>query len=155
MPVEVSLDGRVLPAYVRAYVAAGRIYAPVQPLLARVADRIWFVGGRLVFTRDGRTVSIRLAVRRPDALGGVIVAVAPLLRGLGAQVRYEGRARRLLVSLPREPVAWPTPFSRSGFQAAPSSVFTPTPIPTPRPHWSGSPLPRRTPLPFPPPRRRR
>ncbi len=148
VPVTVRLDGRPLPAYVSAYDAGGRVYAPVRPAIALLADRLWFDGNVLVIVRDGRIVTIRLAGRSPDALDAAYVPVAKLLRALGERVSYSPRERSLdVTSRDRTAVAPPTPFDGSAPSAAPHVVFTPQPVPTPRPVWSGSPLPRRTPLP--------
>ncbi len=148
VPVTVRLDGRPLPAYVSAYDADGRVYAPVRPAIALLADRLWFDGNVLVVTRDGRSVRIALAGRAPDALDAAYVPVAALLRALGECVSYSPKERRLdVVSRERGAVAPPTPFDASLPSAAPRAVFTPQPVATPRPVWNGSPLPRRTPLP--------
>lgn len=147
-PVTLRLDGRPLPAYVRAYVAEGRVYAPVRPLVAMLADRLWFEGNVLVIVRDGRTVRVPLGARTPDALDSAYVTVAPLLRALGEDVTYDARERLLDVRSTRPAgVAAPEPFEPGAPSAAPRIVFTPEPVATPRPVWSGSPLPRRTPLP--------
>jgi hypothetical protein len=149
VPVTILVDGRPLAAYRHAYFTAGRVFAPVTPLLARVADRIWLDGGTLVVERAGRRVRVRLAPAPTRA--AAVVAIGPVLRSLAIPVQYDGRARRLLILVPaRTPVASPTPFDASRPTAPPSVVFTPSPSPAPRPLWSGSPLPRRTPLPIPP-----
>ncbi len=150
-PVTVVLDGRPLAAYVRAYVAGGRVFTPVVPLITRLANRLWFDGGTLVIEREGRSVRVRLASSGAQPLDVAYVPAAATLRALGASVRYEPDAHRLLVSMPaREVVASPTPFNAALPQVAPSAVFTALPPPAPRPVWTGSPLPRRTPLPAPP-----
>ena len=152
MPVTVRLDGRPLPAYVRAYVADGRVYAPVRPLVAGLADRLWFEGDVLVVVRDGRTVRIALQAREPDALDSAYVTIGPVLRALGESVSYDPRERLLEVRTTRaQGIAPPEPYV-AGPPAVPRVVFTPEPVSTPRPVWSGSPLPRRTPLPAAPPR---
>ncbi|MEO6835020.1 MAG: hypothetical protein ABI231_03820, partial [Candidatus Tumulicola sp.] len=86
-PVTVLIDGRRLPAYVRAFVARGRVYAPVSPLLRSLADRIWVEGGALVVERDGRRVRVPFALRFGEDLDDSYVAVGPLLRALGESVR--------------------------------------------------------------------
>ena len=150
-PVTVSLDGRPLPSYVRAYVADGRVFAPVRPLLSRLADRLWFEGNVLVIVRDGRTVRIPLGARTPDALDSAFVTIVPVLQALGESVSYDARLRLLDVRTTRSyGIATEPPFV-PGPSSSPRVVFTPEPIATPRPVWSGSPLPRRTPLPEPPP----
>jgi hypothetical protein len=139
------VDGRPLAAYVRAYLADDRIYAPVSPLFTRLADRMWVDGNVLVVERGGRRV-------RTPLHDGYVMAGA-VLRGLGVPARYDGAAHRLLVTTPSAaPVASPTLFNPAVPTAAPSAVFTPSEPPTPRPVWTGSPLPRRTALPVPPPR---
>lgn len=147
-PVTVRLDGSPLPAYVRAYVWRGRTYAPVRPLVARVADRLWFEGDVLVIVRDGRIVRVPMARRAPDALDSAFVAVAPVLRALGASVAYDAHQRAVEVrTAPAGGIATPSPYQPGAGAVSPRTVFTPQPVETPRPVWSGSPLPRRTPLP--------
>jgi hypothetical protein len=155
-PVTVLIDGRPLAAYVGAYVAGGRVFAPVSPLLTGLADRVWFDGGTLVIERGQRRVRVQLVPPRPAELNGTYVAAGAVLRALGASVRYEPASHRLIVRLPaRGALASPTPFNPAAASAPPSTVFTPSPPSTPRPIWTGSPLPRRTPLPMPPPRKHR
>jgi len=151
-PVGVSIDGRPLAAYVRAYVSGGRVYAPVEPLLTRLADRLWFDGETLIVQRGERSVRIRLDPRERAELRGTYVPAAATLRALGAAVSYDGAAHRLNVTVPiRAVIASPTPFNAAVPLVSPSAVFTPVPPSTPRPLWTGSPMPRRTALPFPPP----
>lgn len=150
-PVAVLVDGHPLAAYRRAYLAEGRVFAPIAPLLTRLGDRAWFEGGTLVVEHGGRTVRIAL---NGDALGrldAVYVPVGPALRQLGFDVRYDAARNALVITVSRRAVvASPTPFDPAAPSVAPSAVFTPLEPPTPRPVWTGSPLPRRTALPFPP-----
>jgi len=151
-PVSVFVDGRPLPAYVHAYAFGGRVYAPVSPLLTRLADRVWSQGDTLIITRGDARVRVVIARALPEQLNGEFVAVGPVLRALGASVRYDASRRSLIVHVPaRAVVASPTPFNPSLPSVRPSAVFSPAVSPTPRPAWTGSPLPRRTPLPAPPP----
>jgi hypothetical protein len=143
----VLVDGRPLAAYVHAYLAGGRVFAPVIPLLAQLADRVWFDGDVLVVERAGRRVRVRVAPAFPDQLDGTYVPAGPVLRALGDAVRYDAGSRSLEVRTPARVVASPTPFNPTMPSVAPSVVFTPQPAVTPRPAVSGSPLPRRTPLP--------
>jgi hypothetical protein len=152
-PVTVLVDGRPLRAYAHAYVAGGRVFAPVDPLLTQLADRLWFEGNTLVVQRGERRVRVPIAGGPAAALEGAYVAAGPVLQQLGIAARYDAAAHRLLVRVgERETVASPTPFSATPPAVVPSAVFTASPVPTPRPVWTGSPMPRRTPLPFPPPR---
>ena len=144
------LDGHPLPSYVHAYVADGRVFAPVKPLLSRLADRLWFEGNVLVIVRDGRTVRVPLGTRTPDALDSAFVTIVPVLQALGETVTYDTRRRLLEVRSTRsEGIATSSPAQLPA--VSPRPVFTPEPVATPRPVWSGSPLPRRTPLPKPSP----
>jgi hypothetical protein len=147
----VSIDGRPLPAYVRAYLSDGRVYAPVAPLLIRLADRFWFEGDALIVERGDCRVRIALIPPYRGELAGTYVPAGPILRALGVVVRYDAPSHRLMVTVSaRRVVASPTPFNPAVPSVAPSAVFTPTPPTTPRPIWTGSPMPRRTGLPFPP-----
>jgi hypothetical protein len=155
-PVSIVVDGRPLAAYVRAYAFEGRVYAPVSPLLTRLADRVWSQGDELVIQRGNVRIRVALAHSLAGQLNGDFVAVGPVLRALGASVRYEPSGRRLIVRVPpRAVVESPTPFDPNAPSVRPSAVFTAPVSPSPRPAWTGSPLPRRTPLPAPPPVRRR
>lgn len=152
-PVTVLVDGRPLRAYARAYVVRGRVFAPVDPLLTRLADRLWFEGETLVVQRGLRRVRVSLAGGSAAALDGAYVPAGPLLQRLGVATSYDAATRRLLVhDGEREIVATPTPFNATAPVVTPNEVFTPSPAATPRPVWTGSPMPRRTALPFPPPR---
>jgi hypothetical protein len=152
-PVTVVLNGRPVTANVRAYLANGRVFAPVAPLLTRLADRIWFDGEALVIERDEHRVRVRVGAAFRSPLGDAYVPAGPALRSLGAFVRYDPTQRRLVVSIKqRDVVASPTPFNPRVPSVAPTMVFTPMPMSTPVPIWSGSPAPRRTALPYPPSR---
>ncbi|MGA7201141.1 MAG: hypothetical protein WBX26_04875 [Candidatus Cybelea sp.] len=153
VPVAILVDGRPLASYVRAYVADGRVLAPVAPLVTRLADRVWYEGDALFIERGTRRVRVRLGKTFPDQFDAAYIAIGPVLRALGASLCWEPKRRRLIVWLPqRGSVATPTPFEQGAPSAPPATVFTPSPPVTPRPIWTGSPLPRRTPLPLPPPR---
>lgn len=146
------VDGRPLGAYRRAYLAEGRVFVPVAPLLTGLADRLWIDGNTLVVERDGRRVRVLIASRFSGELSDAYVPAGPVLRILGASVRYDSEGRRLVVTIPqRGTLVSPTPFNPDVPSAAPSPVFTPQASATPRPIWTGSPMPRRTALPFPPP----
>ena len=148
VPVTVVVDGRFLGAYATAYVAGGRVFAPADPLLVRLADRVYYEGRTLVVERGARRIAVAL-VPPPSGLHGVYVMAAPLLRALGAAARFDARERILYIRTAHERiVASPTPFNAAMPSAPPATVFTPEPAATPRPIWTGSPLPRRTPLPF-------
>jgi hypothetical protein len=143
------VDGRPLPTYFRAYVADGRVFAPLEPVLLRLADRAWVEGSTLIVERDGR--SIRVLLPGGDRTETAYIAVGPLVRSLGDNIAYDARRRRLEVWTQALTVSEPTPFDGSVPTVPPRLIFTPQPVPTPRPVWSGPPVPRRTPLPAPSP----
>ncbi|MBV8489888.1 MAG: hypothetical protein JO199_05095 [Candidatus Eremiobacteraeota bacterium] len=147
--VTVLVDGRPLATYASAYLRGGRVYAPVDPLLLRLADRVWFVDGAIVVVRGERRIRIPLEPGFTEELAIGYVPVGPVLRALGDRVVYHGKTRRLDIRTPSpETAASPTPFAPGTPQPA-RSVFTPQPVPTVPPVWHGPPLPRRTPLPAP------
>jgi hypothetical protein len=147
-PVTVVVDGRFLAAYATAFVAGGRVFVPVDPLLTRLADRIYYEGNTLVVERSGRRIRVAM-VPAPAGFNGAYVMAAPILHALGATVRYDARERVLFVQTrPGQVLISPTPFSGGVPSPPPAPVFTPEPVATPRPVWTGSPLPRRTPLPY-------
>ena len=149
--VTVTIDGRRLPEYARAFVVRGRVYAPASPLVRFVADRAWLDGTFLIVERDGRRVRLPRGPGHGGALPAAYVEVGPLVRGLGESVRYLPGSRIVDVRTPAAgPVTLPSPFNAVNAVPAPRPVFTPEPVPTRRPVWTGSPLPRRTPLPAPP-----
>jgi hypothetical protein len=144
-PVTMLVDGRPLPTYFRAYVVDGRVFAPLEPVLLRLADRAWIEGSTLVISRDGRIV--RVLLPGGNRSEGAYVEVGPLVRRLGDAVAYDVRRRILEVWTPGSIVTSPAPYDAGAPSEPPRAVFTPQPVATPRPVWSGPPLPRRTPLP--------
>lgn len=145
-PVTISIDGRPFMQYVRAYVSGGRVYAPVSPLLRRLADAVWFDGSTLVVRRAGRQLGVPITSGGWAAPQSAFVEIAPVLRFLGDGLRYDARSRRLDVRTPpAAPLESPTPYQPQA--QLPRVVFTPSPEPTKHPVWTGAPLPRRTPLP--------
>jgi hypothetical protein len=151
-PVAVAVDGRPVASYAAAYLLDGRVFAAVDPILTRLADRVWISGRWLVVQRGARRVRIFLVPRAHRELSATFVAVGPVLRWLGESVRYDPHWHRLDIRTPQaRTVTTPTPFTPNTPSPAPSPVFTPTPFQTPRPIWSGTPMPRRTPLPVPAP----
>lgn len=152
LAVSVLLDGRRLLAYAPALVIAGRTYAPVAPYLTSIAQSVSYVDGALIVQRAGREVKICMPSVEPGALDFAYVPIAPLLRDLGANVRYDARDRTLEIRLPHAvDVETPPPWSAQSPHVVPRVVFTPTPQPQQVPAWHGPAIPRRTPLPYPVP----
>ena len=143
------LDGHRVRGYAGAFEINGHVFAPVRPYVTRIADRVYYDGGRLAIVRGSRTVYIRVPVRSPDALDRSYVPLSSVVMALGANARYVGSAHVLEIRLsPERTVLSPQPFDAGAPQATPNPVFTPVPVPTARPEYTGSPVPRRTPLPF-------
>ena len=140
-----------MPAYASAYLRAGRVYAPVDPFVLRVADRMWFDRSALVVEREGRRIRIPLQPGFTEELAIGYVPVGVILRALGDRVAYDAAGHLLDVRTwppGAKPAITPTPFQPGAeAQVLPRGVFTPQPVATPKPVWSGTPLPRRTPLP--------
>ncbi len=143
------LDGRPVRSYEPLYLARGRVLGPVDPFLTRVADRIAYAGGFAVFSRDGRSVRVRLISVPPAGLTQTYVALVPLLRALGETVRLDSTDGTLDVRTPAGAgVGAFGPFDARVRPVPARSIFTPTPVPTDRPVWNGTPRPRRTPIPL-------
>jgi hypothetical protein len=146
-PVTITVDGRTLAVYVGARILRGRVYAPIS-LVRMLVDRMWVEDSVLVVERNGRRARVPFSLRFEGDLDVSSVAVAPLLRALGDDLRYQSTTRTLDVRSPSTmPVVSASPMGQRPLPAKP--VFTPEPVATPRPVWSGSPVPRRTPLPAP------
>jgi hypothetical protein len=139
----VTLNGRPISAYNRAFVSAGRVFAPVRPFVTALSDRTWIDGNRLEIVRDGRRVSVLLRDRAADR---AYVPLAEIARELGARVEY-CKGQLDIRTAPRAAITAPTPLPAAAL-VSPRNVFTPMPLPTPKPVWSGPALPRRTPLPY-------
>ncbi|HUZ50568.1 MAG TPA: hypothetical protein VMW12_12655 [Candidatus Dormibacteraeota bacterium] len=147
--VTILINGAPVAAYIQPYLARGRTLAPVRPFATALAARVWSDRGVLVLQRGSRTVRIRMLARMPDALDRAYIPIAPILRALGAQVRYDPRRRVVEVRIGSAmPVAAPTPFNPSERRLPMRAIFTPVPVATERPRWTGPAIPRRTPIPF-------
>ncbi|MFN2450078.1 MAG: hypothetical protein ABR508_09900 [Candidatus Baltobacteraceae bacterium] len=138
--LHVVLNGTPVRAYHAAYLLRGRVMAPLEPYITLLAASIETDGARVTVRRGDRFSEVA-------AYDGYI-AIAPVLRALGAQVAYDPRTRVMAIRIAKAPpFATPTPFNRAVPQAPPLAIFTPVPQVTPRPVVSGKPVPRRTPLP--------
>ena len=119
--------------------------APVVPFVTRCSDRVSYQGKTMVIRRDHRVAHLLTGVIEPRTLQAYYVAVAPLLRTLGAQLNYDAVSRTLFVRcLPSAPLQTMRP--QPAPHVEPTTVFTPEPVVTPRPVYTGSPHPRRTPI---------
>lgn len=144
----VVLNGVVVRSYNPAYVRNGRVIAPLEPFVTRIAAKIAYSGGMLIISRGDRFAQVALKARSvPMQWTRIYVPIAPILRTLGLDVSYDAAMRRVEIVTPGPVVATPTPFNLAVPLVAPTAVFTPSPQTTPRPVVTGKPIPRRTPLP--------
>jgi len=147
--VAVVLNGALLPTISPARLAGGQVFAPLDPIVDRIASRSELApsGQDVLLERAGRRVTVPVAW---TAGGTAYVALAPVVRALGGRARYDGRSHTLLVDVPDDgPIRTPAPFT--GGSAAPVRLFAPgvAPVVTPAPGGpaTGAPAPRRTPIP--------
>ena len=149
--VTIIIGGAPVQSYNRPYILRGRVMAPIVPFVARCSDRISYQGKMMIIRRDDRVARVLSGTVEPRTLQAYYVAVAPLLRSLGAQISYDRVDRKLFVRcLPMPPLQTMAPQLTP--HVAPTTVFTPEPASTPRPIYTGSPHPRRTPIIVTPPR---
>ena len=147
--VTVFIDGSRVISYRKAILRDGRVLAPVDPYLTRIATQISYDGTMLVVTRGDRFAQVLLPRRPvPRELQWTYVPIAAVVATLGVFVHYDARHHILEVRRPHASFATPTPFNPAVPQARPTSLFTPIPVATPRPVFTGKPLPRRTPVPW-------
>lgn len=135
--LSVVFNGIPVRSYRRAFISHGRVMAPPEPFLTAMTASIERTGDTILVRRGDRFAQARLVQGA--------VAIAPIMRALGAAVVYDSAAHVLNVSIAAPPFATATPFNRAVPQAAARAVFTPTPVPTNKPVVTGKPVPRRTP----------
>ena len=150
--VTVVLGGIPLPASQPAWVSPeGYVYAPIDPIVRRVAQRVQVDPQDLAVTieRDGKRVVL---ASRPDVIaesdGTIYVRLGTVVRDLGGSVSFDAVRKVVTIEMPAPlPVATATPFNPANPSVAPTMVFTPQPTTTPRPAPTAIPQPRRTPIP--------
>jgi hypothetical protein len=144
----VVLDGTPVRSYNKPYIERGHVMAPIEPYVTLLAASIEYDGHALIIRRGDVFAQVPMSgALPPGRYATTYVALAPIARTLGAQVRFDVRTRTLFVRLPAPAFATPTPFNPAVPLVAPTPVFTPAPVQTARPKVSGTPLPRRTPVP--------
>lgn len=157
--VSVVVDGRTVESSRTAVLRGGFVFAPLDPYVRRIADRIESSGSTITLVRGNASVVLALGspiVRSGSAVddipiapfvreGEVNVPLAIAARALGESVSYDARAHVVYVRVPRAPLACMTP--SAGYSTPDSPVtFSPTATPAPRATVSGVPHPRRTPI---------
>jgi hypothetical protein len=160
--VTVLVDGALVDGSVSARLCGDVVVAPLDPYLARIANRIEIdpSGERIVFERNGRSVAVRIGssvitsggMSRPLPIAPYVRAGQPLIplaavaRALGATVDYDATSRTVNVATIPEPLASLTPDPSYTPPVRPLTTFTPNPTPAPKVEITGIPKPRRTPI---------
>lgn len=145
----ILIDGSPLAMSQPPRIVAGRIMAPLVPVMTRIADAISVRGDRtIVFDRGRREVSVLLALRTPCPECDVYVPLAAVVRGLGGAVRYDPHAGSVELSFSPPELRTPAPYDMLAppHPAATTLTWPSAPSPTPRPVVVGTPQPRRTPV---------
>jgi hypothetical protein len=150
--VTVVLGGMSLPSSQPAWVSPdGFVYAPIDPIVRRIAERVQIDPRDLAITFEGN--GKRVVVRTPldviaEADGTIYVRLGTVVRDLGGSASFDAVRKVVTVEMPGpSPVATATPFNSANPSVAPTMVFTPQPLTTPRASPTGIPQPRRTPVP--------
>ena len=158
--VTVLINGALVDGSADARLEGDVVVAPRAPYLRSIADRIETGGGRIVFERAGRVVTIIIGspiIRSGDATqalpiapyvraGEALIPLAAVARALGASVDYNGATRTINVATIPAPLVSMTPDLTYRPPAEPLETFTPQPTPAPPVVATGTPRPRRTPI---------
>ncbi len=165
LAIVVVINGAFVPSSPPARRLFGHIMAPLDPVVARIADRVTLTGDTITLVRGTRTCAFRIGSpafqcggRTGDAGvaafardGIVFVPLAAVARSFGANVAFDARGGIVSVVLPPSTaVKTPAPFDALAPQAVPTQVFTPQPSPPPRSTpqpLEFDPRPRRTAIP--------
>lgn len=143
----VLIDGVPIPTSHPACLLAGRVMAPLVPIVSRLA-RVASVGpdGSVELEENHRRVTLEMGRRAFEIDQIVYVPLASVAKALGARIAYDKRTRTVSVLLEPVMLATMAPYDPTAPHVAPTTVFTPLPSPTPRPTVTGIPAPRRTPV---------
>jgi hypothetical protein len=166
--VIVILNGAIVASAPPAQLLFGHVMAPLAPIVTRFTERAVLDGDTITLARNGRTcvlrigsdamlcdgVTIALPVRPFGRDGTAFVPLAEVARAFDGVTEFDPHTRIAALDVHgTTTLRTPEPFDPNAPQAAPTTIFTPTPPPaTPRPVDSGSPQPRRTAIPVDPSR---
>ena len=143
----VLIDGVPIPTSHPACLLAGRVMAPLMPIVSRLANGATVEpDGSIDLVQRNRHITLAAGDRAFEIDEMVYVPLAKVAKALGATIAYDKRTRTVSVSLEPAVLATMPPYDYSAPRVAPNVVFTATPAPTPRPTVSGIPAPRRTPV---------
>jgi hypothetical protein len=146
--VTIVVNGTIAASSAPARIRAGRVVAPLTPIVVRLVARAAYDPGTATvrIERGGTRMVVPVAFVENDM---PYVALGPVVRGIGGSAVFDSPTKTLTVLLgPAQTIATPPPFDPALPRVAPTTVFTPSPPPaTPRSTESGVPRPRRTAIP--------
>lgn len=148
--VTVVFHGLPIAALHPAYVKDGTVFAPLQPIVEKIARSTSVdAGGDVTVTRGNRTARLRIGRGAYELNDGTVyVPLARVVRVLGGSVDYDPVRRVAAILMPEAgALSTPSPYDRAAPTVAPTAVFTPQPTVAPRATPSGTARPRRTPVP--------
>jgi hypothetical protein len=145
--VTIVLNGSIVSGALSARLVAGRVVAPLSPIVVQLATRTAYepASADVVIERDNRRIVVPVRFV-DDAVP--YVELAPIVRGLGGSVAFDARSKTLVIVLSGgEPIATPSP---APLDLNRTTAPTPSPAPLviqPRPPGPSLPRPRRTAIP--------
>ncbi len=145
----ILIDGSPVVTSHPAQIVAGRIMAPLVPVVTQIADAISLRDGRtLVIERGRRQVALRISAAPPCPVCDVYVPLAPLVRTLGGTLRYDARAGCVALSFGPRALRTPEPYDMLALPhpAATTLAWPSPPKPAAKDVAAGVPQPRRTPV---------
>jgi hypothetical protein len=146
--VTVVVNGSIVPSAAPARIFAGRVVAPLTPIVVRLASRAAYeaAAARIVVERDGVRIVVPVVFVEHDM---PFAALGPLVRAIGGSAVFDTATKTLSIDLPPAPqIATPPPYDPGAPRVEPTTVFTlAPPPPTPRAVETGLPRPRRTAIP--------
>jgi len=146
--VTIVINGSVVASVMASHIAAGRVFAPLTPIVVRLVSGVSYDAATATITieQNGVRIVVPTAFVENDM---PFVELGPVVRRLGGSAAFDNRSKTLAITLRRTlPIATPAPFEDASPQTEPTTIFTPAPpLPTPRAIESGVPRPRRTAIP--------
>lgn len=146
--VTIVVNGTIVPSSTPARIVAGRVVAPLSPIVVRLAARTAYerTGGSVTIERDGVRFVVPVVYVED---GQPYVELGPVVRGIGGSAAFDSASKTLTIAVDSGgAIATPAPFDPAAPQVSPTVVFTPRPPPpTPRSTETGAPRPRRTAIP--------
>lgn len=146
--VTIVVNGAIVSSAASARVVNGRVVAPLDPIVIRLATRAVYdpAAATVAIERGGRRIIVPVTFVENDV---PYIELGAAVRRIGGSVAFDSPTKTLSIVLAAASViSTPAPFDRSVRQADATTVFTPAPPPaTPRGVETGLPRPRRTAIP--------